>query len=113
MKVGNHMTCGTADRTVGRTAYVLSILLAGGTVCSAYWGADDFWKQRTDCAAMMGKIKLCVFMLGAYLCRTRDAIIDMLTKAGRRPAMKTNTLFSNARRKGDWCVDASRFLQIF
>ena len=113
MKVGNHMSCGTADRTSGRTAHVLSILLAGGTMYSAYCGVDDSWEQRTDCAAMMGKIKICVFMFGAYLHRTRDAIIDMLTKAGRRPALQTNSLFSNARRKGEWCVDVSRCPQSY
>ena len=107
------MFCGTVDHMAARTAHVFSILLAGGTMYSAYCGADDSWKQRTDCAAMMGKIKICVFMFGAYLYRTRDAIIDMLTKAGRRPAMQTNSLFSNARRKGDWCVDVSRFPQIY
>ena len=78
------MACGTADRTVGRTAHVLSFfLLAGGTMYSAFCGADDFWKQRIDCAAMMGKIKICVCMFGAYLYRTGDAISDMLTKAER------------------------------
>ena len=78
------MACGTADRTVGRTAHVLSFfLLAGGTMYSASCGADDFWNQRIDCAVMMGKIKICVRMSGAYLYRTGDAISDMLTKAER------------------------------
>ena len=77
------MSCGTADRTVGRTAHVLSFfLLAGGTMYSAFCGADDFWKQRTDFTAMMGKIKICVCMFGAYQYRTGNAIIDMLTKRG-------------------------------
>ena len=62
------MSCGTADRTVGRTAHVPSILLAGGTMYSAYCGADDSWKQRTDCAAMMGKIKICVCACLARIC---------------------------------------------
>ena len=49
---------------------------------SAFCGADDFEYNRTNCRAMMGKIKICVCMCGAYQYRTENSIIARLTKRG-------------------------------
>ncbi len=38
-----------------------------------------------DCAVMMGKMKPCVCLFGAYLYRTGHAISDMLTKGEGLP----------------------------
>ena len=51
------------------------------------------WEQRTDCVAMMGKIKICVFMFAAYLYCTMHAIIVNSRKLD--VVLQSNTLISD------------------